>query len=125
MDNYEVVDVTFEEVLSSALQENGEYVKLAAPGTEERERLVKERDMLMKLWLELDKQKSDLEAKVEPKWKKILDGVKTGADIAVKVFQVGGSLAIAIGVIKLGNRDGFLSADDFKGLSMVERLLVK
>ncbi len=125
-DNYEVVAVTFEELLSEALQENEANIKATAPGSEEHERLAKERDMLLKIWLEADKQKSDLTVKdEEPKWKKILNEVKSGVDVAVKVLQVGGSLAIAIGIIRLGNREGFLSADDMKGLSMVERLLVK
>lgn len=125
MNNEEIVNVTIEELLSEALQENDANIKAVVPGSEEHERLAKERDMLYKVWLDLDRQKSTLPDKKESKWEKILDGAKTVTDVVAKILQVGGSLAIAAGVIRLGSRDGFLSADDFKGLSMVEKLLVK
>ena len=118
-------EITFEGLLSKALQENDERIQNAAPGSEEYERLVKERDLLMKLWLEKDAQLIEMSKADVPKWRKIFDTAKSIGEVVVKVVQVGGSLAIAAGVIRLGNREGFLSADDFKGLSMAERLLVK
>ena len=121
MNNAEVVDVTIEDLLAEALQENDANLKATLPGTEEHERLAKERDMLMKVWLELNKQKSETPSI----WRKILEGAKTAADILAKILSVGGSPAIAAGVIRLGRRDGYMSADDMKGLTMVERWLVK
>lgn len=124
-DNVNEVEVTIEDLLADALQENDAAIRATLPGTEEHERLAKERDMLLKVWLDLNKQKADSNVKEESKWHKILEGAKSATDILAKVLQVGGSLAIAVGIVRLGNREGFMSADEFKGLSMVERLLVK
>lgn len=119
--NEEVVNVTLEDLLSEALQENDTNLKMTAPGSEEYERLAKERDMLFKVWLDLNKQKSEQPSR----WRKILDGAKTVGDVVGKILQVGGSLAIAIGMFRLSNRSGFMSADEMKALSGVERVLVK
>lgn len=121
MQNEEVVNVTLEDLLAKALQENDENLSMTTPGSEEYERLAKERDMLFKVWLDLNKQKSE-----EPsKWRKILDGAKTVGDIIGKILQVGGSLVLAAGMFRLSNRSGFMSADEMKALSSVERVLVK
>ena len=121
MENEEVVNVTLEDLLAEALQENDVNLKSAVPGSEEYERLAKERDMLFKVWLELNEQKSNQPSK----WRKILDGAKTVGDILGKILQVGGSLALAVGMFRLSNRSGFMSADEMKALSSVERVLVK
>ena len=119
--NEELVEVTIEERLSEALQENEANLKMAAPGSEEYERRVKERDMLFKTWLELDKFKTEQPSK----WRKILDGAKTVGEVMARILQIGGSLALAVGMFRLSNRSGFMSADEMKALSSVERVLVK
>lgn len=117
----EVVNVTFEDVLSDALQKNDENLKLAAPGSEEYERLTKERDMLLKAWLELMKQKAE-----EPsKWRKLLDIGEKVVGIACKVVSTGFAIALPIGMFRLGNRSGFMTADEMNALKGTERLLVK
>lgn len=117
----EVVNVTFEDVLSDALQKNDENLKLAAPGSEEYERLTKERDMLLKAWLELMKQKAE-----EPsKWRKLLDIGEKVVGIACKVVSTGFAIALPIGMFRLGNRSGFMTADEMNALKGTEKLLVK
>ena len=117
----EVVNVTFEDVLSDALQRNDENLKLAAPGSEEYERLTKERDMLLKAWLELMKQK----AEGPSKWRKLLDIGEKVVGIACKVVSTGFAIALPIGMFRLGNRSGFMTADEMNALKGTERLLVK
>lgn len=117
----EVVNVTFEDVLSDALQKNDENLKLAAPGSEEYERLTKERDMLLKAWLELMKQKTE-----EPsKWRKLLDIGEKVVGIACKVVSTGFAIALPIGMFRLSNRSGFMTADEMNALKGTEKLLVK
>lgn len=117
----EVVNVTFEDVLSDALQRNDENLKLTAPGSEEYERLTKERDMLLKAWLELMKQKAE-----EPsKWRKLLDIGEKVVSIACKVVSTGFAIALPIGMFRLSNRSGFMSADEMNALKGTEKLLVK
>lgn len=125
----EVIVVNVEDLLSAAIVDADEKVQEAAPGSEERERLAHERDLLFKVWLEVNKQSSEIvekeELKKDSKFKKILEAIRTGADVVVKGLQVGGSLALAIGVVSLGHKEGFMSADDARGLSMFERLLTR
>lgn len=121
----ETYQVNIEDLLSEAIVIAEEKVQEAAPGSEERERLVRERDLLFKVWLDVKRQDQELTDRKENKWRKILEGAKSVADIVGKVLQIGGSLAIAVGIVSLGHKQDYLSADDMKGLSMVEKLLVK
>ena len=115
MTNEETVNVTIEEFLSSALQRNDEYLRLTAPGSEEYERLTKERDMLVKAWLEYMKRPSF--------WDKFLDAGEKVVSIVCKILGTVAGIAFPIAMIKLGNRSGFLSADEVKNLDKLEKFL--
>ena len=115
MTNEETVNVTFEEFLSSALQKNDENLRMTAPGSEEYERLTKERDMLAKLWLEYMGRPSF--------WDKFLNSGEKVVNVVCKILGTVAGIAIPVGMIKLGNRSGFLSADEIKSLDKMERFL--
>ena len=117
----EVVNVTFEDVLSDALQRNDENLKLTAPGSEEYERLTKERDMLLKAWLERMKQQAE-----QPSiGTKILNVAEKVVGVACKVVSTAFAIALPIGMFRLGNRSGFMTADEMNALKGTEKLLVK
>lgn len=176
------VVMTFEDFLSKALADNRDRILLVEVGSQEYERLIRERDLLMRLWIENNRDKNEAvkneaeieisrrrieieEAKIEidtsrlneekeintqkieiekakieldtrkldfeeahtkeSASEKILRFGRSILDGITKFAQVSGPIAFAVGIFRIANKEGYLTADGMKSLSWLEKVLTK